>query len=39
MDWTEMLMPVVISFGLTLSIMPMFIGYFKIKQFGQVTGD
>ena len=39
MDWTEMLMPVVISFGLTLSIMPIFIGYFKIKQFGQVTRE
>lgn len=39
MDWTEMLMPFVISFGLTISTMPVFIGYFKIRQFGQVTRE
>lgn len=39
MHWTEMLMPFVISFGLTLSIMPIFIGYFRLRQFGQTTRE
>lgn len=32
---TDILLPIAISFALTFSIMPMIIGYFKSKQFGQ----
>ena len=39
MHWTEMLMPFVSSFALTIMVMPMFIGYFRMKQIGQVTID
>ncbi|MGL4390406.1 phospho-N-acetylmuramoyl-pentapeptide-transferase [Carnobacterium maltaromaticum] len=39
MHWTEMLMPFVSSFALTIMVMPMFIGYFRMKQIGQVTRD
>lgn len=39
MHWTEMLLPFVISFGLTISVMPIFIGYFRIRQFGQTTRE
>ncbi|KRN60766.1 phospho-N-acetylmuramoyl-pentapeptide-transferase [Carnobacterium maltaromaticum DSM 20342] len=34
-----MLMPFVSSFALTIMVMPMFIGYFRMKQIGQVTRD
>ena len=37
MHWTEMLLPLSISFAITISMMPIFIGYFKVKQFGQIT--
>lgn len=39
MHWTEMLMPFVFSFGLAISIMPIFIGYLRIRQFGQTTRE
>ncbi|MFS7402335.1 phospho-N-acetylmuramoyl-pentapeptide-transferase [Carnobacterium maltaromaticum] len=39
MHWTEMLMPFVSNFALTIMVMPMFIGYFRMKQIGQVTRD
>ena len=35
MNWTQLLLPIAISFALTFSLMPMVIGYFKQKQFGQ----
>ena len=39
MHWTEMLLPLSISFAITISMMPIFIGYFKVKQFGQITRE
>lgn len=39
MQGTEMLLPSVFSFALTVSIMPIFIGYFKMRQFGQTTRE
>lgn len=39
MHWTEMLLPFAISFAITISMMPIFIGYFKVKQFGQITRE
>lgn len=39
MHWTEMLIPFVGSFALTIMAMPIFIGYFRMKQLGQVTRD
>ncbi|MGX7419482.1 phospho-N-acetylmuramoyl-pentapeptide-transferase [Carnobacterium gallinarum] len=39
MHWTEMLIPFVSSFALTIMVMPIFIGYFRMKQLGQVTRD
>lgn len=35
MEWTKMIIPVVSSFAMTFSVMPLFIGYFRMKQFGQ----
>ena len=39
MEWTEMLIPFVFSFALTIRIMPIYIGYLKIRQFGQTTRE
>lgn len=39
MHWTEMLLPPVFSFALTVSIMPIFIGYLRMRQFGQTTRE
>ncbi|MGP6138875.1 phospho-N-acetylmuramoyl-pentapeptide-transferase [Jeotgalibaca sp. A127] len=39
MQWTEMLLPLAFSFALTISIMPIFIGYLKMRQFGQTTRE
>ncbi|MDT1939184.1 MULTISPECIES: phospho-N-acetylmuramoyl-pentapeptide-transferase [Carnobacterium] len=39
MHWTEMLMPVVSGFALTIMAMPIFIGYFRMKQLGQTTRE
>ncbi|KAF1301345.1 phospho-N-acetylmuramoyl-pentapeptide-transferase [Enterococcus sp. JM9B] len=35
MEWTKMILPIVSSFAMTFAIMPLFIGYFRVKQFGQ----
>lgn len=35
MNWTQLLLPVALSFAITFSLMPIVIGYFKQKQFGQ----
>ncbi|MEG0267606.1 MAG: phospho-N-acetylmuramoyl-pentapeptide-transferase [Carnobacterium sp.] len=39
MHWTEMLMPWVSSFAMTIMAMPIVIGYFRTKQLGQTTRD
>lgn len=39
MEWTEMILPVVSSFAMTFAVMPLFIGYFRMKQFGQEIRD
>ncbi|MCA9765835.1 MAG: phospho-N-acetylmuramoyl-pentapeptide-transferase [Carnobacterium sp.] len=39
MHWTEMLLPWVSSFALTIMTMPIVIGYFRTKQLGQTTRD
>lgn len=39
MNWTQLLVPLAISFAITFSIMPIVIGYFKQKQFGQEIRD
>ncbi|WP_034550725.1 phospho-N-acetylmuramoyl-pentapeptide-transferase [Carnobacterium funditum] len=39
MYWTEMLLPWVSSFALTIMAMPIVIGYFRTKQLGQTTRD
>lgn len=35
MEWTQILLPIASSFGLTIAVMPIFIGYFHIKKAGQ----
>lgn len=35
MEWTQMFLPIALSFAITLSIMPFFIGYFQMKKQGQ----
>lgn len=39
MEWTQIFIPIAVSFALTVSIMPMFIGYFQMKKQGQVTRE
>lgn len=39
MEWTKMILPIVSSFAMTYAIMPLFIGYFRVKQFGQEIRD
>ncbi|BAK21235.1 phospho-N-acetylmuramoyl-pentapeptide-transferase [Melissococcus plutonius ATCC 35311] len=39
MEWTQIFIPLVCSFALTIVIMPLFIGYFLIKKQGQVTRE
>ncbi|AZP05090.1 phospho-N-acetylmuramoyl-pentapeptide-transferase [Jeotgalibaca ciconiae] len=39
MHWTEMLIPSAFSFALTISILPIFIGYLRLRQFGQTTRE
>lgn len=39
MQGTEMLLPLAFSFALTVSIMPIFIGYFKMRRYGQTTRE
>lgn len=35
MEWTKIFLPIVFSFAITVSTMPLFIGYFRIKKHGQ----
>ncbi|MEO1781592.1 phospho-N-acetylmuramoyl-pentapeptide-transferase [Enterococcus diestrammenae] len=35
MEWTQMIIPIVSSFAMTFSVMPLFIGYFQMKRYGQ----
>lgn len=39
MEWTKMIIPVVSGFAMTYAVMPLFIGYFRMKQFGQEIRD
>ncbi|WP_125980234.1 phospho-N-acetylmuramoyl-pentapeptide-transferase [Loigolactobacillus iwatensis] len=39
MQFTKMLIPVVSSFALTFIVMPLFIGYFRMKKEGQVIRE
>ncbi|MGX6962611.1 phospho-N-acetylmuramoyl-pentapeptide-transferase [Vagococcus xieshaowenii] len=35
MEWTKIFLPIAISFAITVTIMPFFIGYFQLKKHGQ----
>lgn len=35
MEWTQIFLPIAVSFAITVSIMPMFIGYLIMKKRGQ----
>lgn len=35
MEWTQIFLPIALSFAITVMIMPLFIGYFKMKKQGQ----
>ncbi|MGX7031431.1 phospho-N-acetylmuramoyl-pentapeptide-transferase [Vagococcus zengguangii] len=35
MEWTQVFLPIAISFAITVTIMPFFIGYFQMKKHGQ----
>lgn len=35
MEWTQIIIPLASSFGLTVAVMPLFIGYFHFKKTGQ----
>lgn len=35
MEWTKVFLPIVFSFAITVSVMPLFIGYFQMKKHGQ----
>lgn len=35
MNWTEMILPIASGFGITVATMPLFIGYFQLKKYGQ----
>ncbi|MBL1227862.1 phospho-N-acetylmuramoyl-pentapeptide-transferase [Enterococcus sp. BWB1-3] len=39
MEWTQIFIPIALSFALTVSVMPIFIGYFQMKKQGQVTRE
>lgn len=39
MEWTQLFIPVALGFALTVTVMPMFIGYFQMKKHGQTTRD
>lgn len=39
MQWTDILLPLVFSMILTICAMPMFINYFRARQFGQTTRE
>lgn len=35
MEWTKLIIPLASGFAMTFAVMPLFIGFFKAKQFGQ----
>ncbi|EOL48933.1 phospho-N-acetylmuramoyl-pentapeptide-transferase [Enterococcus phoeniculicola] len=35
MEWTQILLPIASSFAMTVASMPLFIGYFQMKKYGQ----
>lgn len=39
MHLTEMILPIASSFGMTVATMPLFIGYFQMKKYGQEIRD
>ena len=39
MEWTKMILPIASSFAITVIIMPLFIGYFQAKKYGQEIRD
>lgn len=39
MEWTQIFIPIVFSFAITVAVMPMFIGYFQMKKQGQTTRE
>lgn len=39
MEWTQLFIPIALSFGITVMIMPLFIGYFQMKKQGQTTRE
>ena len=39
MEWTKMILPIVSSFAITIAVMPLFIGYFQAKKYGQEIRD
>jgi phospho-N-acetylmuramoyl-pentapeptide-transferase len=39
MEWTKMILPIASSFAITVAIMPLFIGYFQAKKYGQEIRD
>ncbi|MGM0123695.1 phospho-N-acetylmuramoyl-pentapeptide-transferase [Enterococcus sp. AZ194] len=39
MEWTQILIPIASSFAMTVVAMPLFIGYFQMKKYGQATRE
>lgn len=39
MEWTKFLIPFASSFAVTVAFMPLFIGYFQAKRYGQAIRD
>lgn len=39
MEWTKVFLPIALSFAMTVTIMPFFIGYFQMKKQGQSIRD
>lgn len=39
MEWTQLLLPLASGIGITVAIMPLFIGYFQAKRYGQSIRD
>ncbi|MGX6978498.1 phospho-N-acetylmuramoyl-pentapeptide-transferase [Vagococcus elongatus] len=35
MEWTQVFLPIAVSFAITINVMPFFIGYFQMKKQGQ----
>lgn len=39
MEWTEVFFPIALGFGLTIAVMPLFIGYLTMKKHGQTIRE